>query len=182
MFDVGSKLDNEHREVACWPCWLFCRGAGCIGIYIGGFMKKSLSLIMLLVASLLPCVQADTGGAVAAGVAAGLFTGIATTAIANSGSRSSDRAEAQALKAREENEQMRREQDRERVDTLRRDQERREIERKDEQIRQLNDHLSHIERQSGSGTSSIVFYLLFGFILMLTMAVGTLALMLLRKK
>ncbi len=145
-------------------------------------MKKSLSLIMLLVASLLPCVQADTGGAVAAGVAAGLFTGIATTAIANSGSRSSDRAEAQALKAREENEQMRREQDRERVDTLRRDQERREIERKDEQIRQLNDHLRHIERQSGSGTSSMVLYLLFGFILMLTMAVGTLALMLFRKK
>jgi len=148
----------------------------------GGAMKRNLLGLLLVVGSLLSHVHADSGEAVAAGVAAGLFTGLATTAIANSGSSRSDRAEAQALKAREENEQLRREQERERVDSLRREQDRRELDRKDEQIRQLNDHLRHIERQSGSGSNVFVFYLLFGFILMLTIAVGVLALLLFRKR
>lgn len=136
------------------------------------------SLVMLFSNVLL----ADQGGAIAAGVAAGLFTGIATSAIANSGSSRADKAEAHAIKAREETEQLRREQDRERVDQLRRDQDRREVDRKDEQIRQLNEHLRSIERQSGSAPSSTVLYLLFGFILILTMAVGVLALMLFRNR
>lgn len=135
-----------------------------------------LSLAMLFAHGL----RADEGGAIAAGVAAGLFSGIATSAIVNSGSSRSDKVEAQAIKAREETEQLRREQDRERVDQLRRDQDRREVDRKDEQIRQLNEHLRSIERQTGNGPSSTVLYLLFGFILMLTTAVGVLALMLFR--
>lgn len=146
-------------------------------------MNKRLSLLVLGLLPLMPSIKADgEGGAIAAGVAAGLFTGIATSAIANSGSSKSDRAEAQAVKAREETEQLRRDQERERVEQLRRDQERRELERKDEQIRQLNEHLRHIERQAGSGTSSMVLYLLFGFILLLTAAVGVLALMLFRHR
>jgi Flp pilus assembly protein TadB len=143
--------------------------------------KNLLFLIVFAMVSTLR-VQADTGGAVAAGVAAGLFTGIATSAIANSGSSRHDRAEAQALKAREENEQMRRDNDRERVEQLRRESDRREAERKDEQIRQLNDHLRHIERQSGNGPSPLVMYLLFGFILMLTATVGVLGLILFRRR
>lgn len=145
-------------------------------------MKKNL--LYLLSCALLTTVHVngDTGGAVAAGVAAGLFTGIATSAIANSGSSKYDRAEAQAIKAREETEQIRRDNDRERVEQLRREQDRREAERKDEQIRQLNEHLRQIERQSGSGPSTFMMYLLFGFILMLTAAVGVLGLILFRKK
>lgn len=145
-------------------------------------MKKLLTFLTMFLLPLASTVQADTGGAVAAGLAAGLFAGVATSAIANSGSSRSDRAEAHAVKAREETELLRREQDRERVEQLRREQERRELERKDEQIRQMNDHLRHIERQNGSGTSPMVLYLLFGFILMLTVAVGVLALMLFRNR
>lgn len=143
-------------------------------------MKKLLTFLTMIL--FVSTVRADTGGAVAAGLAAGLFAGVATSAIANSGSSRSDRAKAHAVRAREETELLRREQDRERVEQLRREQERRELERKDEQIRQMNDHLRHIERQNGNGTSPMVLYLLFGFILMLTTAVGVLALMLFRNR
>ncbi len=146
-------------------------------------MKKFLSLLVIFLIPFASHVRADdTGAALAAGAAAGIFTGLATSAIVNSNSSRPNRAEAKADKAREETEMLRREQDRERVEQLRREQERRELERKDEQIRQMNDHLRHIERQAGSGTSPMVLYMLFGFILMLTTAVGVLALLLFRNR
>lgn len=145
-------------------------------------MKKFLGLLTMFILPFGAQLRADTGGAVAAGLAAGLFSGVATSAIINNGSSSSNRAEAQADRARQETEMLRREQERERVEQVRREQEHRDLARKDEQIRQLNDHLRHIERQAGSGTNSMVLYLLFGFILMLTTAVGVLALMLFRHR
>lgn len=146
---------------------------------------KKLQILTVFLLPFASMVRADSSsGAAAAGVAAGLFSGIAASALMSSGSsKSSSQAEAQAVKAREENEQMRREYEKDRVEQLRRDQERKDLERKDEQIRQLNEHLRHIERQSSHGSSNtFVLYLLFGFILLLTTAVGVLALLLFRKR
>lgn len=144
-------------------------------------MKNIMRIIGVFLLPVLGTLNADgEGGAIAAGLAAGLFSGIATSAIANNSSSRSDKAAAQAEKAREETAVLRREQERERVEQLRRDQERRELDRKDEQIRQLNEHLKHIERQASSGPSSLILYLLFGFILLLSAAVGVLALVLFR--
>jgi Flp pilus assembly protein TadB len=121
-----------------------------------------------------------SGGAIAAGVAAGLFTGVATSAIANGGSKS--RAEEKAQRAQDQTEQLRREQDRDKLDQIRRDVDKKELERKDEQIRQLNEHLKSVERQQSASQSNGMLYLLFGFIFLLSLAVGIMAFFLMRKR
>ena len=117
--------------------------------------------------------SAGSDGAVAAGVAAGLFTGIATSAIANSNNRSASDEEVR---------QIRREQQQERIDQIRRENEARESLRKDEQLRQLDAHLKNVERQQGSASHVPLIWFMAGLIGVLLMLLFGVVVIFLRQR
>ena len=84
----------------------------------GRDMKKFLITILLFFAVSITNnnVESGSGDGVAAGIAAGVFTGLATGAIANSNRRSDD-----VQRANDRTDQLRREQDQEKIDRLRRE-------------------------------------------------------------
>ena len=127
--------------------------------------------IVLLLPVAQTCVGRGEGGAIAAGMAAGMFTGIATSAIANSGRSSSD----------DEIRQMRREQQQEKIDQVRRESEAREALRKDEQLRQLDAHLKNVERQQQSSQHAYLLWILAGLVGLLLIALMILGISVMRR-
>lgn len=143
---------------------------------------KKMGFILLTLAPVMQVSLARCGGggdAVAAGIAAGMFTGIATSAIANSGR---SEAEIDARRAREEAVLLRREHEQEKIEQIRREATSRELMHKDERMRQLDEHIKNVERQQRMAEGGNLVWILMGLVGVLLVALMGMGVVILRHR
>jgi hypothetical protein len=131
---------------------------------------KRIFFALFILFLVCPYVQAGHGGdAFAGGLAGGVVGGLVGGAVSRSGdSGKASRAEQEALRAQDKTEQLRQDQERQRITQLERELERRDIERK--------------LAETNANKSNTTFMLLGILVLILLFAVIGLSMVVLRKK
>lgn len=138
-------------------------------------MKKMFLPILMLIAALpTPSLQPRGEGAAVAGAFGGLALGTMIGSAAAQSSRN-DRATQEAIKAQDKTDQLRIEQERQRVAQIERDADRRGLERKIEEQRKIIEQQQH---QSSSSTLIIALSILASILLV---AVGGLLIVLFKR-
>jgi len=119
-----------------------------------------------------PVLQARHGSGIAAGIAAGTFAGLATSAIVSSSNRS---------RADREVEELRREQQRDRIDQIERQVDRRELAKKDQELAQMAERLRQLEGQQSKPLGSNTYGIMVAMMILLIIAVFGLGVVVLKK-
>ena len=112
-------------------------------------IMKKLLIGMFFVLSSGVFVQAGNGDAALVGAATGVFGGMLGGAIVNASSKKGpSKAEIEARQARTEAALLRREQERDRVESLKREIDKNVVAEKDVEIRRLNERLQALEHKA----------------------------------